>query len=248
MIKYILKFLGVSLVLLSCIAKADVMPSYSEMYMYDSQDTLSGIEPASPDAQISDPFFVINKHIFNINYLIDTAFFSPAAETYLMVVPERGRMHIGNFMSNIGEPINFFNLLFQGKFKQARVSLGRFMTNSIMGCAGILDVASALKLEYKGEDFGQTLAAHKVGSGPYLVAPLLGPTSVRDLSGKVVDFFVDPFKYALKKKERNIINVTWLLHKRAAANDLIKTVNKSLDPYEKAKALYVQNRITNIND
>ena len=248
MMKIISQFFTVIyLFMLASTANAVPVASYSEMYMYDSQDYQTDTT-ASPDSLISDPFAVINKHIFNINYLLDAAFFRPAAETYLYLMPARGRMHVGNFMSNIGEPINCINLIFQGKFKQARISLGRFMTNSLLGFFGIMDVATEFKLQYKGEDFGQTLAYHKIPTGPYLVAPILGPTSTRDLSGKVADFFMDPFKYSLTKEERNIINATWLLHKRANANEIIKTVNNSLDPYEAAKALYIQNRISQINN
>lgn len=246
----ILRYIIVFLFCFSNIARADSLPSYSysEMYMYDNQDDRINTETPSSEKKIHDPFYVINKNIFNINYLLDKAIFAPAAKTYVTVIPERGRMHIGNFMSNIGEPINFFNLLFQGKFKQARISLGRFMTNTVLGFAGILDVATPLKLNYKGTDFGLTLAHYKFSSGPYIVAPILGPTSVRDLSGKVADFFIDPFKYALNKPERNVINATWLLHKRAGATDLIDTVNNSLDPYETAKALYLQNRVLSVNN
>lgn len=243
-----IKLLISSILLFSLNAYSVSAPSYSEMYMYDSQDEHQDIENDPSGILISDPFSIINKHIFNMNYIIDSAFLAPTAEVYLRIIPARARMHVGNVMSNIGEPINFVNLLFQGKFAQARISLGRFMTNTTLGCFGILDIASAFKLSYKGEDFGQTLGHYKIPTGPYLVAPLLGPTSVRDLSGKVVDFFMDPLKYALNREARNVVNVTWMVHKRAGANDIIKNINKSLDPYEKAKILYVQNRMSQIDN
>lgn len=224
--------------------------SYSEIYIYDSQDlnknTIDNND--SSGTKVSDPFKVINKNIFNINYFIDSAFFRPISEIYLFTIPKRGRMHIGNVVTNLGEPINFFNLLFQGKFAQARISIGRFIVNSVLGFCGIVDVATSAKMNYKGEDFGQTLGYHKVPNGPYLVVPLLGPTTVRDLTGKVADFFIDPFKYALNKRERNVVNITWLLHKRSNANEVIKTVNNSLDPYETAKLLYIQNREAQISE
>ena len=245
-----LLFQLVCLVLLACKAYADVLPkySYSEVYMYDSQDIDTNTETNQSDNMIKDPFIVLNRHVFNINYFIDAAILSPIAETYVAVVPDRGRARIGNFITNMGEPINFVNLILQGKFAQARVSLGRFMTNTVLGCAGIMDVATTFKLQYNGEDFGQTLAYHNAPSGPYLVAPLIGPTSVRDLSGKVVDFFIDPFKYALTKRERNIVSGLNVVHKRASVNQVIKTINHSLDPYETAKILYTQNRAASINN
>ena len=231
-------------------AMATTVPSYSysEMYMYDNQDDNNECDHNVSDDLIPDPFYIINKNIFNINLLIDNAFISPATEIYIFVVPAPARNRVGNFMSNLGDPINFFNLLLQGKFKQANISLTRFTTNTVLGCLGVLDVASKVNLPYKGEDFGQTLAQYKAPTGPYIVAPILGPTSLRDLTGKVVDFFIDPFKYAMKRSERNAINVAWLLHKRAGAKNVIKTIKSSIDPYETAKVLYIQNRVSLIND
>lgn len=238
------------LILFSGIAYADVLPkySYSEVYIYDNQDIDSNMENNMSDGTIKDPFIVLNKHVFNINYFIDSAILSPIAETYIAVIPDRGRARVGNFVSNLGEPINFVNLILQGKFDKARISLGRFMTNTVLGCAGIMDVATALNLKYNGEDFGQTLAHYSVPSGPYLVAPIIGPTSVRDISGKIVDFFIDPFKYSLNKPERNTVSALNMLHKRSSVNQVIKTINNSLDPYETSKVLYTQNRASSINN
>jgi phospholipid-binding lipoprotein MlaA len=220
--------------------------SYTEIYTYDNQELNNIDSPSDAKAEISDPFYVINRHIFNINYLLDKAFFAPIAETYLAVIPKRGRVHIANFMSNISEPLNFINLVFQGNFKQARITIGRFLANTVLGFFGILDVAAQAKLTYSGEDFGKTLARYGAPSGPYIVAPILGPTSFRDVSGKVADFFMDPFKYTLHREYRDIINITWLVHKRAEVNEVVKTVNRSLDPYETAKLLYIQNRNSQI--
>jgi phospholipid-binding lipoprotein MlaA len=243
MMKLIAKFFILGVLFLTASVSARSIPeySYSELYSYDNQDIEKDPSQKEQDS-ISDPFYVLNKNIFNINYLLDRAFFSPIAETYLAVVPKRGRIHIGNFLSNMGEPINFINMILQGNFKQAKISVGRFLTNTVLGCFGFLDVAKELSLKYRGEDFGRTLAHYGASSGPYLVIPLLGPTSVRDVSGKVADFFIDPFKYTLHKEHRNIINAAWLLHKRSELSDVIKTVNRSLDPYETAKMLYIQNR------
>ncbi len=216
--------------------------SYSEMYAYDNQDSLTEINANNPKTKIADPFYVINKHIFNINYIIDSAFLSPIAETYVRVIPEHGRARISNFMGNLGEPINFFNLIFQGKFSDAKISFARFITNSTLGCFGVMDVASKLNLLYKSEDFGQTLAKYKMPTGPYIVAPILGPTSFRDLTGKVVDFFINPFQYVMARDQRNVVNAVWLVQKRADLNEVVNTINRSLNPYETAKTLYIQNR------
>lgn len=238
--------------MLACNAIAATVPSYSysEMYVYDNQDN----EDEDLDSLyaekilIPDPFEPINRHIFNINSLLDSAFVSPVIETYIAVTPKRVRSNIGNFVSNMGEPINFINLMLQGDFGQARITFGRFITNTLLGFLGIMDVASGCNMPYKGEDFGQTLAHYGFSTGPYLVMPLFGSSSTRDTTGKVFDFFANPLRYALDSEERAVVNVTWLVHKRAQANGIIKTVKRSLDPYETAKMLYIQNRMKLVND
>ena len=223
--------------------------SYTEMYVYDNQDNPhldSSVD--TPEAFIADPLEPVNRHIFNINSIIDSGLVSPVVETYLAVTPKPVRTNIGNFVTNMGEPINFINLMLQGNFAQARVTFGRFITNTTLGFIGFIDVASKCNMPYKGEDFGQTLAHYGVSSGPYIVVPLFGPSSTRDSTGKVFDFFADPLRYTLERKERDIINITWLVQKRSEANGIIKTIKKSLDPYETAKMLYIQNRINQIKD
>lgn len=244
------------IVALSCIvaynAGAVTAPSYSysEMYVYDNQDNENeDLDSLYEEKElISDPFEPVNRHIFNINSLLDSAFIAPVIETYIAVTPKQARTNIGNFVSNLGEPVNFINLMLQGSFSQARVTFGRFITNTLLGFFGIMDVASGCDMPYKGEDFGQTLAYYGFPTGPYIVMPIFGSSSTRDTAGKVFDFFANPTRYVLDRQERDIVNITWLVHKRAHANGIIKTVKKSLDPYETAKMLYIQNRIKLIKD
>jgi phospholipid-binding lipoprotein MlaA len=220
------------------------------MYVYDNQDDegedLNSLY--SEKVLIADPFEPVNRHIFNINSIIDSGLISPVIETYIAVTPKHLRKNVGNFVSNMGEPINFINLMLQGNFSQARVTFGRFITNTLLGFFGIMDVASGFNMPYKGEDFGQTLAHYGFPTGPYLVMPIFGSSSTRDTTGKVFDFFANPIRYTLDSDERIIVNVAWLVHKRTQANGVIKTVKRSLDPYETAKMLYIQNRIKLIND
>ena len=222
--------------------------SYTDMYIYDNQDynTNTDIDPNTPT--IKDPFEPINRSIFGLNNMIDILFITPTAELYSAMMPKIGKSYISNFFSNLGEPLNFINLILQGKLPQARITLGRFLTNSSLGCFGIMDVATKFNLNYKGEDFGQTLGYHKVPTGPFIMIPIFGPSSLRDTSGKVADFFMDPFRYKIKRRVYNDMNLVWLLHKRSESSTLINTVRHSLDPYETAKMLYIQNRTIKIND
>jgi len=221
--------------------------SYSDLYIYDNQDydTNTNIENS---ISISDPLEPVNKTIFGFNNIVDLLFIMPVAEFYTQVVPDVGKSCIGNFAKNISEPLNFINLVLQGKFATAQTTFGRFLTNTILGFFGIVDVASGFNMPYSGQDFGQTLAYHGFPSGPYLVIPVFGPSTLRDTTGKVGDFFLDPMKYKLKKNTYNAINLVWLLHKRAASGGVISNVRQSLDPYDTAKQLYIQNRSSKINN
>ena len=224
-------------------ANAATVPIYSEMYMYDNQDCYADHDKViNNPIEIPDPIAPVNKQIFYFNWMLDTIIFIPAAEIYKTAIPKRSRTYINNFMTNISEPINFINLIFQRKFKQSQIPLARFMTNSLLGFFGIMDVASEVNLKYISEDFGRTLAYYNVPRGPYLVAPILGPTSLRDLSGKAFDFFIDPVRYTANDNDRFAINTIWLLQKRVDNDLIIKTIKDSIDPYETAKQIYTQNR------
>ncbi|MGB4191159.1 MAG: VacJ family lipoprotein [Rickettsiales bacterium] len=224
-------------------------PSYADLYTYDNQDNLS-LDSYSEDegSLVSDPLIILNKHIFCFNSTIDTFFVAPVIETYLAVVPKHGRDCIGNFMNNISEPLNIINSLLKGNFKQAQTSFGRFLTNTVLGFVGIMDVAGDLKMPYKNEDFGETLAHYGVPSGPYIVLPILGPSTLRDSFGKAADFVIDPFNRELNKDSRQVVDITWAVHKRAEGNGIIKMIKKSLNPYDTAKTMYIQNRNSQINN
>jgi len=243
-IAYIILFLSSSFV-----ANAASIPSYSysEIYMYDNQECYNPDDQNFEGDHISDPFKLLNKQIFYFNAMLDTIIFVPANQIYTTLVPKRTRPYVANFMSNIAEPINLINSLLQRDFAQARITFGRFITNSLLGFFGIMDVARGFGLQYKGEDFGQTMAHYGVGSGPYLMVPIMGPSSARDLTGKVADYFMDPFKYALTTKEKEVVNITWILQKRAENDSVIRNIRQSLDPYETAKQMYMQFRKNQIN-
>lgn len=243
--KKIIVILSILSYLTALDALAANMPAYSSMYIYDNQDCYTDTDIIEQPI-ISDPFYIINKQIFSFNGMMDTVIVIPAMEIYTTVIPKRGRVHVSNVLNNLAEPINLFNQIFQGNFAQARITFGRFITNTLLGCLGIMDVATSFNLKYHGEDFGQTLAHYNLPMGPYIVLPILGPSSLRDTSGKIVDYFIDPFEHVFDQKTRDIINITWAMQKRVDANGVIKTVKASIDPYETAKQIYVQNRIKQI--
>lgn len=149
--------------------------------------TLSGCASTSPNANPKDPFEGFNRGMYKFNDAVDRAVLKPVAQGYNKVMPTRGKTMVHNFFSNIDDVFVTANDLLQLKFAQAASDFTRVWVNTIFGVFGLFDVAD--KLEKHNEDFGQTLGYWGVGSGPYIVLPFLGPSSVRDGTGWAVDSY-----------------------------------------------------------
>lgn len=142
-----------------------------------------GMEP-----EPGDPLEPFNRSMFDLNNHLETYVSKPLARAYVKVTPEPIDRGITNFFSNLDEPTNIVNNLLQLKVKAAFSDLGRMAINTTLGFFGFMDVASSWGLEKHNEDFGQTLGYWGVSTGPYLVLPVIGPSSVRDGGGFVVDW------------------------------------------------------------
>lgn len=127
-----------------------------------------------------DPWRGYNEKVFKFNDFLDRALLKPLAEGYVKITPRVVRKSVGNFFSNLGEPIVFINDLLQAKPKEAGVDVLRFGINTTIGLGGLFDPATKVNLHKNNEDFGQTLGKWGVPSGPYLVIPFFPPTNVRD--------------------------------------------------------------------
>lgn len=144
---------------------------------------------------VSDPLEHYNRFMFNLNTGIDNAFARPLAVGYKKITPTPVRSGIDHFFNNLSEPVTAVNLLLQGRPLSSLKSLGRFGINTI-STLGLADPASAsLGLTTTKEDFGQTLGVWGVPTGPYLVLPFLGPSTLRDVGGRVVDNYGNPVSY-----------------------------------------------------
>lgn len=155
----------------------------------------SAADPAPPRAKGGvnegtwDPLEGFNRAMFAFNEHFDHYLMKPVAKGYRAVVPRVVRRGVANFFSNLGEPITIVNDLLQGKPRQAGSDTARFLINSTLGIFGLLDVATHMGFQKNDEDFGQTLAVWGLGSGPYLVLPILGPSNFRDGFGVAVDYY-----------------------------------------------------------
>jgi phospholipid-binding lipoprotein MlaA len=146
----------------------------------------------APESTLSvyDPWEPMNRAIYNFNSGFDHYVFLPVVKGYDTVTPEVVQSGVSNFFSNLMEVRNLFNNMLQFRVKDSGITLGRFVINTTVGVAGLWDPASKIGMHEKREDFGQTLGVWGVGSGPYLVVPFLGPSSLRDTGGFGVDYAV----------------------------------------------------------
>lgn len=140
-------------------------------------------------AETSDPWEGWNRRMYNFNARFDRYIFMPAAESYKRYTPKLLQMGIHNFFRNIREILNIGNALLQFRLETAARSTGRLVVNSTLGVGGLADPATLMGMYYQREDFGQTLGVWGAGPGPYMVLPILGPSSLRDTFGLAVDHF-----------------------------------------------------------
>lgn len=136
---------------------------------------------------VYDPLESINRRVYYFNYQFDKYIFLPSVRFYRAVTPELLRKGVKNFFDNGDNITTVGNSLLQFKIKKAMRAIGRFTMNTAVGAGGVMDIASDLGMPKPYEDFGLTLAHYGVGKGPYLVLPILGPSSLRDALGKGVD-------------------------------------------------------------
>ncbi len=194
-----------------------------------------------------DPFENWNRKVFAFNDGLDRWFLRPVASAYRTVTPSVVDKSVTNFFSNLGEIGNFTNSLLQGKGESAVVAFGRFTYNTVFGLGGLFDVATAFDLPERNEDFGQTLGTWGVSSGPYLVWPLLGPSTPRHTTGFLTDGFVLPSPWnEVDSPEWYYLRGLQIVDIRA---DLIPAENLiSGDRYTFMRSAFLQRREFLVND
>ena len=190
--------------------------------------------------KIYDPIEPINRAVLNFNFFIDDIAIRPIVKTYKFIAPEPVEKGVSNFFSNLKEPIRTVSFIFQGEFYKSLNSIGRFTINTFTSL-GTIDLASKVGMEKNETDFGITLAKGGVSSGPYIVIPIIGPSNLRDFSGDVVEYFVDPISNNVPNREYLAIGNG--LNERAEIDKQLDKIREaSSDRYEMIKSIYYQNR------
>lgn len=189
-----------------------------------------------------DPFEGFNRAMFGFNEGVDKAVLQPVAKGYKAVVPEPARECVGNVFANINDIFVGVNSLLQGRVGDAVSDVCRVVVNTTVGLLGCFDVASKIGLEKHDRDFGQTFGKWGFGSGPYLVLPFLGPSTVREGIGTLIYTNLDPV-WADHVRTRNVLYSLRAVNRRA---DLLEAGNvleeAALDKYSFVRDAYLQRR------
>ncbi|MBQ5949460.1 VacJ family lipoprotein [Massilia sp. ST3] len=208
---------------------------------------LSGCASTATNPQ--DPLEGYNRAVFSFNDAVDRTVLKPTATAYKNVTPSFVQTGVGNFFGNLSDAWSAVNNLLQGKGQAGMGDVTRFAVNSTFGILGLLDIASEAGIPKHNEDFGQTLGVWGVPSGPYLMLPLLGPSTVRDTAALPADFGGDIWKYKEPANWRNIGAAVRVVDKRASLLDATSLLeDAALDRYEFIRDGYMQRRQSQVYD
>jgi len=196
-----------------------------------------------------DPLEELNRPIFEFNQTLDQNLMEPIAISYRDNTPKSIKKGVSNFFSNLGEVRTLANQILQLKAEDSLITLSRFLLNTTIGLAGIFDPASELGLTKKDEDFGQTLGFWGVPEGPYIVIPILGPSTFRDTAGLYVDMTSDVNLINNLDTNGKITATSMkMVDKRVELHPATDLINRSFDPYTTMRSSYLQKRRNDVND
>ena len=201
--------------------------------------------PTSPEA---DPWEQLNRNIYEFNVTVDRYSLKPIAKGYKAVLPQFMRTGVSNLSNNLGQPQSALNNLLQGKPGRSFSDLSRFLINSTVGIVGLIDWATMAGLERYDEDFGQTLAVWGVPDGPFVVIPILGPSTLRDAVALPVDIVTDAGYWIDSSSIRDklyILRTIDLRHRLLTAERFLEDAK---DPYLTLRESFLQNRQFEIHD
>lgn len=215
--------------------------------LFDDEEWSEDLE----DGAEADPLESMNRGVFAFNQFVDTWVFDPVTEAYQFLFPEMVRTGINNVFLNLQSPVVLLNHIMQLRGRDAMVTLGRFVVNSTAGGGGFFDAAGGgANLTRVDADFGQTLAIWGAPQGPYLILPVLGPSTVRDVTGVVVDRGLDPLTYLIGPIQWWIpIGLSKGLALRDASfQDLTLLRESSVDFYSALRSAYLQSREASVQN
>jgi len=194
--------------------------------------------------KIYDPYETFNRRVFKLNRGIDRSLARPFAKIYSNFMPTWGQQRVSSFFYNIKEPLSFVNYVIQGKPVEASRTFWRFFVNTIFGIGGLFDFASKFELNVPQQTFSDTMARYNMNYGMYIIVPIIGPSTTREVYGKVVDVFTDPASMVYVNQfdgTTTEYGVATAAETRIKHDELLDDIyNTSIDWYSKTRSLYIQ--------
>lgn len=239
---------GIALVA-GALAVAVAVPSRAQPV---PDEAIQSEAPADERRAVWDPWQPLNRRTFAFNEFLDRWLLEPVATGWDAVVPDPAQRGVANFFANVNAPRRIANDLLQGKLDKAGNDFGRFAINTTFGLLGLFDPAGAEGIAPGDEDFGQTLGFWGAPAGPYLVLPLLGPSSPRDTAGLVVDTGMSPesyFSYFAPWYVSYPITGTREINRRSLVLETVRAEREAaFDFYSAVRSAYVQYRANQVRD
>lgn len=221
----------------------------SKALLFSAALFLSGCASTGGNSTPGDPFEGYNRAMFEFNDTVDRVALKPAATAYRDYLPSFVQTAVNNFFGNIGDVWIMVNNFLQGKVENGMNDVMRVAVNTTFGFGGILDIASEAGITKHNEDFGQTLGKWGVKSGPYVVLPLLGPSTLRDTTALPFDIYGDPWTYVTPVDVRSTGAVVRVVDRRSELLDASNLMEEAaLDRYSFFRDGYLQRRQSLVYD
>ena len=221
--------------------------TYATSFISDFEHEVGEV---SEEVVNEDSWESFNRAMFKFNGVLYKYIFRPIVKGYDFIVPDKVEGSISKFFHNVETPVRFFNNVFQGEWKDSGTELGRFAINTTIGIGGFFDPAkSKFGIEMQDEDFGQTLALYGVKSGPYVVWPIFGSSTIRDTFGLIFDAGLNPLNWLLFL-DIDPQTPIYIIHEIEGINSVsyeagdnyIRIVDEANDPYLAIQNAYIQIR------
>lgn len=198
---------------------------------------------------VRDPWEPMNRSVHQFNEVLDKAAVKPAAKIYTAILPSLVRTGIHNFLGNLGDVWTLANTAMQLKGQATAETFMRISVNTFLGLGGVLDVATEMRLEKRKEDFGQTLGYWGVKSGPYVVLPFFGPSTLRDTLATPLDMNGNAVQSFNDSATRNVLTGLRVMDLRSGLLESLDIINEAaLDPYTFIRDAYLQKRENDVHD
>ena len=228
------------------------LPLFAAAGLVVSPTPFAGSASQAATRDRADPLEPMNRGLYAVHRVLDRAVVRPLMVVYTTVAPRPVRAGARNVVENLGEPITFVNDVLQVRPRRASRTVARFATNSTVGVLGLFNVAKHAGYPRHYSDFGQTLGRYGVGPGPYLFIPILGPSSLRDMTGRVGDSVADPVNM-VRFDGRSAVRIarptiTGLDLRARFDKDITELEKTATDPYVTLRSAYLQNRRSYIHD